>query len=142
MEETTLNYTLHKYLIWVLKGIPIILAIICLSNTLLSYWNIDLPVLSYLGGVSLFPLLFLYLASYAFKFCEYHRLFLHYITINWLLNIIDYYYGIPVSDKGMFLIYMVLTGLFSFLLLYFHQKEIKKSRQTKGLPMTKQYSES
>lgn len=99
-----------------------LLAAISLLDTILSYFYIDAPILSYIGGVSLLPLLFLYLSSYVFKFCIYHRLFLHYVSINVILNIYDYYIGIPVSNKEMFMIYMVLTGVFFFLLLYYHQK--------------------
>ena len=128
--EEPLNYTLHKLVVFVLKIIPMLLATTSLLNTLLSYWDIDWPVLSYLGGISLFPLIFLYLASYAFKFCEYHRVFLHYVTVNWILNIWDYYWGIPISNKGLFMLYMVITGLFMFLALYFHQKEVKSRKET------------
>lgn len=117
------KYVLHKTLIYLLKIIPMLLASIAMLNTVLSYWNIDIPLLSYIGGVSLFPLLFLYLASYAFKFCLYHRMFLHYITITWVLNIIDYYYGIPVSNKTLFLVYMFISGMFLFIILYLHLKE-------------------
>lgn len=117
------KYVLHKTLIYLLKIIPMLLASIAMLNTVLSYWNIDIPLLSYIGGVSLFPLLFLYLASYAFKFCLYHRMFLHYITITWVLNIIDYYYGIPVSNKTLFLVYMFISGVFLFIILYLHLKE-------------------
>lgn len=126
-----MDYSLHKWLIFVLKIIPMLLAAACLLNTVLSYWGIDVPLLSYLGGVSLLPLLFLYLASYAFKFCSHHRMFLHYVSVNWVLNIIDYYWGIPVSNKSMFMVYMVLTGIFLFLVLYYHQKEIKRKKSEK-----------
>ena len=61
--------TLYKLEIVLLKVIPMLLAGIYLSNTILSYvFNIDLIALSYIGGVSLLPLVFLYLSSYAFKF--------------------------------------------------------------------------
>ena len=103
-----------------------VLAMLAVLNTTLSYFYIDLPILSYIGGVSVLSLVFFYLASYVFKFCEYHRMFLHYITINWILNIIDYYFGIPVSDKGMFLIYMAITGIFMFVILYLYLKARKK----------------
>ena len=122
MEENVINYTLHKYNLYLLKVIPMLLALVHLLNTLLSYFDIDVPLLSYIGGVSILPLLFFYLASYAFRFCEYHRIFLHYITINWILNIIDYYWGIPVSDKELFLIYMVIAGVSLFLVLYLYLK--------------------
>lgn len=102
------------------------LAMLAVLNTTLSYFYIDLPILSYIGGVSVLSLVFFYLASYVFKFCEYHRMFLHYITLNWVLNIVDYYWGIPVSDKGMFLIYMMITGIFLFIILYLYLKTKKK----------------
>jgi hypothetical protein len=125
MEDTK---RLYKVEIYFLKVIPMLLALTALLNTLLSYFDIDVPLLSYIGGISLLPLLFLYLSSYVFKFCEYHRMFLHYVSVNWILNIIDYYWGIPVSNKNLFLLYMVITGIFLFLILYYHQKEVRKAR--------------
>ena len=125
MEDTK---RLYKVEICFLKVIPMLLALTALLNTLLSYFDIDAPLLSYIGGISLLPLLFLYLSSYVFKFCEYHRMFLHYVSVNWILNIIDYYWGIPVSNKNLFLLYMVITGIFLFLILYYHQKEVRKTR--------------
>ena len=124
MEEKT-GYTLHKWVVFILKIIPMLLAATALLNTVLSYWDIDVPLLSYLGGVSVFPLIFLYLASYAFRFCECHRMFLHYVSVNWILNIVDYYIGIPVSNKDLFLIYMVITCVVLFIILYIHQQHRK-----------------
>ena len=117
---------LHKWILLLLKSIPMILALTALLNTLLSYYDIDVPLLSYLGGISLFPLIFLYLASYAFQFCEYHRMFIHYVTINWILNIVDYYWGIPISNKGLFLLYIAITGISLFIILYLYLKSRKR----------------
>ena len=122
MDENLKNKTLYKWELISIKTIPMILAAITLLNIIFSYFDIDAPILSYIGGVSLFPLIFLYLSSVVFRFCIYHRLFLHYVSLNWILNIIDYYIGIPVSNKNMFLIYIIITGVFLFLILYFHQK--------------------
>ena len=113
---------LYKLELYLIKVIPIVLSGIALLNTILSYYCIDVPLLSYLGGISVLTLLFLYVSSYVFRFCEYHRMFIHYMAFNWVLNIIDYYWGIPVSDKGMFLIYMIITGVFLFIILYLHQR--------------------
>lgn len=68
---------LYKITVIVLKIFPMLLAFITLLNSILSYFNIDLVILSYIGGVSLIPILFIYVTSYTFKFCEYHRIFLH-----------------------------------------------------------------
>ena len=113
---------LYKSVIVAIRVIPMLLAAVAVLNTVLSYFGIDAPILSYIGGVSLFPLVFLYLSSYAFRFCEYHRMFLHYVSVNWILNIYDYYIGIPVSEKGIFMLYTIITCIFLFLILYYHQK--------------------
>ena len=117
-EENLKSKTLYKIELYLIKIIPMILSLIALLNTILSYFYIDVPLLSYLGGISVFTIIFLYMSSIVFRFCKYHRMFIHYITINWLLNIIDYYIGIPVSNKGMFLIYMILTGAALFVIVY------------------------
>ena len=79
-----------------------------------------------IGGVSFLPLLFLYLASYAFHFCEYHRMFLHYIVVNNILTLYDFYIGIPISDKMLFTIHVALVGQLLFLVLYLYKKECCK----------------
>ena len=126
MEENINIKGLHKLLLITLKGIPMLLALLCFLNTALSYFGIDLVVLSYIGGVSVLPLTFLYISSYAFRFCEYHRMFLHYVTINWILNIYDYYIGIPLSDRNLLAMYLIITCVFLFVILYLYLKSRKK----------------
>ena len=118
---------LYKIELYLIKVIPIIISGIYVLNTALSYFDIDVPLLSYLGGISILPLIFLYISSYVFRFCSYHRMFLHYISLNWILDVIDYYWGIPVSDKDLFLLYMIITGIFLFIILYLHQKKRRES---------------
>lgn len=99
VEENSLrNKSLYKIELYLLKVMPMLLAAIYLINTVLSYYDIILPVLSYIGGLSLIPLVFMYISSYVFRFCSYHRMFLHYIVINDLINLVDYYYTLPISD--------------------------------------------
>lgn len=89
-----------------------------LLNTILSYFDIDCFILSYIGSVSILTLLFMYLSSIVFRFCAYHRMFIHYTLVNWILNIIDYYIGIPISNWSLFVLYIGITGLFLFFILY------------------------
>ena len=49
-------------------------------------------------------------------------MFLNYVVVNDLLSIYDYYIGIPVSDIGMFLIHIIITGVFFYIILYIQQK--------------------
>ena len=109
--------TLYKLELIILKFIPFILAFVCFLNTVFSYFGIDLEFLAHIGGISLFTLLFLYVSSYVFKFCAYHRLALHYVVINNVLNIYDYYIGIPLNDRSLFIFYLVIAFIFLTLIL-------------------------
>ena len=100
MVENLRSKLLYKIELRLLKIIPMILAFTALLNSILSYFNIDLYILSYIGGISIFTMVFLYLSSYVFKFCEYHRMFLHYVVVTWIINTIDYCIGIPINDLG------------------------------------------
>lgn len=128
VEESLKSKTLYKVEIGLLKIIPMLLAGIYLSNTILSYFlDIDLIILSYIGGISLLPLIFLYLSSYVFRFCVYHRVFLHYITINELILILDTHIGLPISDLEYFCLQMSIFGISLFLFLYLYVKSNKGS---------------
>lgn len=111
---------LHKITIGTLKVIPMLLAFTTLINQIFSFFGIDLEVLGYIGGVSLLPMIFLYLASYCFKFCNYHRMFLHYVVVCDVVAIIDYYIGIPVSSITLFLYILIFTGIMLFIILYMY----------------------
>jgi len=106
-----------------LKVIPMLLAALAILNMIFDFAGIDSSVLSMLGGISFFPLVFIYISSYVFRFCEYHRMFLHYVVANNILTYLDYYIGLPVSNATLLMIHVILIGLFLFLILYFHQKE-------------------
>ena len=126
MAENSKNKTLYKIELGLLKVIPMILALTALLNSILSYFGIDLYILSYIGGVSIFTMLFLYLSSYVFKFCEYHRMFLHYIVSTWIINTIDYYVGIPISDLEYLCLQMIIAGISLFIILYLYVRSHKK----------------
>jgi len=106
-----------------LKVIPMLLALCAMLNMFFDCFGIDSRILSMLGGVSFFPLLFLYLVSYVFEFCVYHRMFLHYILANNILIYADYFFGLPISNKSLFMIHILLIGVFLFLILHFYRRE-------------------
>ena len=110
-------------MIWVLKIIPILLSIVTILGTFFDFIGLDGSFFSYLGGMSFLPLLFLYLSSYVFGFCSYHRMFLHYIVANNIVTLVDYHLGIPVTNRSLFLIHVILVGVFLFLVLYCYRKE-------------------
>lgn len=122
-EENLRSKALYKIELYLIKIIPMLIAGIYLTNTVLSYFYIDLPILFLIGGMSLLPLLFLYISSYVFRFCEYHRMFLHYIVANDMLNYADYYGKIPCSNRTYFLIHIIIAGLALYIILYMKFKD-------------------
>lgn len=128
------NRDLYKIELYLLKVMPMLLAAIYLVNTVLSYYDIVVLALSYIGGLSFIPLVFMYISSYVFRFCSYHRMFLHYIVINDLINLIDYHYTLPISDWELLILHMSIAGISLFIILYLyvkgHSKNVKNhSRQ-------------
>ena len=121
-ENLRISNTKHKLFLGFLKVIPMVLAIMFLLNTILSYFYIDWPTISYISSVGLIPWLFIYFAADVFHFCKYHKMFLWYILANNVLCWLDYKFTLPISNRSLFLIHMVVAGLFLFLALYFHQK--------------------
>ncbi len=118
--------TLYKVQLYMLKAIPMVMTFICLLNTTLSYFDIDVPVLSYIASNSILTIIFFYISSYVFRFCEYHRMFIHYTTITWILNIIDTYIGIPIGDLPYLLVQLIIAGISLFIILYLYVKSHKK----------------
>jgi len=125
-KEESLRKSSHKLLLVVLKFIPMVTALCYMLNVLFAYLGIELPVLSQLGGMSLFTWLFIWIATYVFRFCIYHRMFLYYILVNDLLNIVDYYVGIPLSTTRLLMLHLVIICVFMFLILYTYVKCNKK----------------
>lgn len=100
-----------------------LLALCSSLNMLFDFFGINSGILSVIGGMSILPLIFLYLASYAFQFCAYHRMFLHYILANDIVAAVDTYIGIPVGNAALFMLYLAMIGLFLFQILYLYRKE-------------------
>lgn len=128
VEESLRSKTLYKAEILLLKIIPMLLALVYLSNTVISYFfDLDLIIFSYVGSVSILSLGFLYLSSYVFRFCEYHRIFLHYVLINELLNTYDTHIGVPLEDREFFCVHLIIIGISLFLILYLYAKSSKRT---------------
>ena len=125
--EVKPNIKLYKIELYLLKIMPMLLALVNFINIVLSFNSIDIPLLSYIGGISFIPLVFLYISSYVFKFCEYHRIFLHYVVICNLINIYDYYIGIPITNKSLLILHLIIAGICLIIILYLYVKTNKKT---------------
>lgn len=123
--QRSVSKPLYKLEIAILKVIPMLIAGCYFLNTTLSYFGIDTPLFSYIGGLSLLPLLFIYLSSFVFRFCAYHRMFLYYIFISDCISYYDLYIGIPLDNRELFVFNEGIAGLFLFIVLYLRFKVCK-----------------
>ena len=127
VNSRNVNKLYYKLFIVVLKYIPLLIALCYILNTVMALFGIYIEPLSNIAGVSLLTWIFLYIATYVFKFCIYHRMFLWYILIDDLLNIIDYYYELPIETSNLLMIHNSIIGIFLFIILYIYVKDHKKS---------------
>lgn len=129
MEERLRSKLLYKIELFLLKIIPMLMAVCSACNSILSYFDIEVVIINYIGGVSLLPLIFLYLSSYVFKFCAYHRMFLHYLLITDIINIYDYHIGIPLDNLEYLCLHMIVTVISMFIVLYLYMNRKKKNNK-------------
>ena len=118
--EKSRRSNLQRLLLLVLKYIPMVIALCYMLNTMFY-----IEPLSNIAGVSLLTWVFLYLASVVFEFCSYHRMFLWYILIDDILNIVDYYWNIPISTDNLIRIHNILVGITLFIVLVLYAKSNK-----------------
>ena len=88
-------------------------------NSVLSYFEINTIILSIIGGMSILPWIFLFVSSFVFRFCIYHRLPLYYILITDIINYYDNVIGIPISNKSLFVLNMIIVGIFVLMIVFF-----------------------
>lgn len=123
VEASLKSKNLYKMLLIALKVLPMAISLCYLLNTVFAYIGYNTEVFSFIGGVSLLPWLFLYLAATVFRFCMYHKIFLIYILVADLINYADYYFDFT-TEYQFLVIHTILFGITIFIALYLHQKRI------------------
>ena len=122
---------LYKTELLILKYIPFLLAIIYFVNTLLSLFDINAVVLSYIAGISILPWVFILISSFVFRFCTYHRIPLYYILVNDGINVVDGYLELPISDLTFISTHSVIFFLYFITVFMLRKKCNGNDRYTK-----------
>lgn len=112
----------HKLTLICVKYVPILVALTELLGTVLTFLNISTVFLGYLLGSSVITLIPMYITSYAFRFCKYHRMILNYIVANKIVFLLDYIFILPLSATGLVLLATTLAMLFLALTIYNYMK--------------------
>lgn len=119
-EEKLIGKALYKISLYLLEKIPMVTAVSYLADTILSYFKHNIhQIVSPICGMSLFPIVFFYVTSITFGFCRWHRMFIHYIVVNEALSWYDYLIGIPLNNVNLFILNLIIAGIFLFLIIYF-----------------------
>lgn len=113
---------LYKLKLICVKITPILVSALYLLNIIMDYCDLRSDILDYIAGTSLLTTIPMYVSSYAFRFCKYHRMFIHYIVVNNIITMIDDLVYIPVSDAAMFSLFLIVAGIFMYLVLYYYMK--------------------
>lgn len=122
VDNSNLNRRTSKIFRIYLKVVPTIIGIFYFINTILSYLGYNIKIINYIVFYLLIG--FLYLASYLLRFCEYHRMFLHLAVVIHIINLYDYYIGIPIDYFDIMILYSIITLMFMFIAIYFKLKNV------------------
>lgn len=134
----------HAFLIWLIRIIPMLASLYVFSNSVevlysihaedyveyydgdkLLYIVYNSPVSDFLAGyisVSWLTIVMMFTASYAFKFCAYHRVFIWYLVI---MKFVAAYLEFNVINEAMYFVMgtVALFGITISIALYLHQKK-------------------
>lgn len=119
----------------ILKGLPMVMALgFVISNTIPRI-NPVLNMITHICGLIIPQFAFMYISSYIFRFCSYHRIFLHYILAIQAITITDWYIGIPISNNEIRYLQYAVSVVFAIIAvcLYIkHRIDMKKSRPSES----------
>lgn len=118
----------HKLFLIIAKWIPIAIAAgILLNNTLavIGIENIITDLLDIIFGISISFIITMYVCSYAFDFCNWHRAVITYDLFAIILSILMRYTNIGnVSDRTNLIYHYILAFIF-ILIIYYVKKNCK-----------------
>lgn len=125
-----MNKLTHQTTMIALKWLPAVMAFSFLGNTICTYFQSSMQAVVHYVGLVIAPFAFLYLTSFVFKFCWYHRIFIHYVVIVEMLNITDWYFRIPLSNEWMCRVHFIISAIFLVVaaVTFFVKRPKKKGR--------------
>ena len=124
MDDKINRKYLYKVFLITLKVLPYLIAVSYIFFTLGFYFGVELNVLGYFSSCSILTWLLLYISSFVFGFCSYHRVPLYYVLLNDVLNVVDTYIGLPIETNDFFVLHIALLGV-AMLLYVFLRLKIK-----------------
>ena len=97
-----------------------------LVNNTIYYFNISNTFsygLDFLLGGSFITIFLIYICSYVFEFCEWHRIINTANFINIGIANIDFIFCIPIEDLTLLVIYYIISSIFIIYAAYNHVRK-------------------
>ena len=116
-----INFKLKDIFVLLIKYMPIIQMVGMLFNNLLYYFNICNQLcycIDFVIGNSIITTFLLFVCSYLFGFCNWHRLMIASNFINIMIANIDILFVIPISNLHLLALYFA-TYLFLLIIIMF-----------------------
>lgn len=115
-----------------IKYTPWVIGLYYLIVSILSCYGINVIALSSVFSIGVIAILLVICLSLILQFCIWHRLPLYYAAIIEVLNGIDYYLLIPIPNKLMLIVYLIIFGIFILIGAYIkNEQNVKRKRNNK-----------
>lgn len=92
-EDTLKSKNMYKITLILLKTLPVIMVCAYFLMLICFKYLPSYVVIPHLLGTVAAPLAFIYITSYVFRFCAYHRIFIHYYAFINVLNVSHHYFA-------------------------------------------------
>lgn len=121
-DTNDITKSLYKLNLYLIKITPFIISVGYIFNNILLSFNIHIPFLDDIINLSLIPFIVLYISSFVFKFCIYHRFPLYYILFVNLIQFINIFTNIFINN--IINICISIIGIIVLGIVYFKYKTV------------------
>ena len=122
---------MKKILLLLIKFIPVIQMAGMLLNNTLCYFCTDLDtiyLLDYIIGNSIITTILLFVCSYIFNYCDWHRLIISANFVNTSVANIDAIYHINITDLQLLCIYYIVSIMTIIMATTIHINKNERSK--------------
>lgn len=134
MEQTTLrSKSLYKFTVSLLKLLPMVMVVSYFLMLFLFYTADRYIVVPHILGTVIAPLVFIYSTSYVYRYCAFHRMFIHYYAFIQLLNVMGHYNCLPTDGETTTLIHDGVTVFFIISAVIMYVIKFRKAECTRLL---------
>ena len=127
-EKSLKSKEMYKITILLLKVLPMTMVFAYLLMLGCFYHAPEYVVIPHLLGTVFAPLAFIYITSYVFRFCSFHRIFIHYYAFISVLNVSDHYLEPYFNDNVVTFLHDSGTIIFLVIAIIMYIYKYKKDK--------------